>query len=135
MSSQAYKRPAKKKRVWVSKPKHRLLLIRRRPLLNPFLQRKQLLRPERLIMNLRGRLDQVLQVRPSQKVAQVHKLAVSLVFHVHHTPPVLSSAHRLAADNHAALRPNHRERNNTLQRESVRASMDSHQHTRIDSFS
>lgn len=92
------------------------LLIRRRPLLlHPLLQRKQLLRPERLVMDLRGRLNQILEVRSRQKVAQVHKLAVILVLHIHHPPPILSSAHRLPSNNDTPLRANHRKRNNVLQ--------------------
>ena len=95
------------------------LLVRRRPLLHPLLQCKQLLRPERLVVDLRSRFNQVLQVRPRQKVAQVHKLAVILVLHVHHAPPVLPSANRLAVNDHTALGADHRKRNDVLRNDSV----------------
>ena len=90
-------------------------MVRRGSLLHTLLQREQLLRPERLVVDLRRRLNQILQVRPRQKVAQVHKLAVILVLHVHHSPAVLPSTHRLALNDHTPLRSNHCKRNNALQ--------------------
>ena len=90
------------------------LLVRRRPLLHSLLQRQQLLRPKRLIVDLGRRLDQVLQVCPRQKVAQVDKLAVILVLHIHHSPAVLPTTDRLAINDHTALRPNHSKRNDIL---------------------
>jgi len=101
----------------ISAPPHiTLSLARRRLLLHPLLQRQQLLRPERLVVDLRSRLNQVLQVCPRQKVAQVHKLAVRLVLHVHHPPAVLPPAHRLAINDHAAFGPNHSKRNDVLRK-------------------
>lgn len=44
------------------------------------LEREQLLGAEGLVVDLRGRLDEVLQVRAQEEVAQVHEFAVVLVF-------------------------------------------------------
>ena len=52
-------------------------------------------------MDLARRLDEVLQVRARQEVAQVHEFAVALVFHVDGAPAVLAPAHRFAADCYA----------------------------------
>lgn len=43
-------------------------------------------------MNLRSRLDQILQVRAREEVAQVHEFAVFLVFDVNDAPAVLATA-------------------------------------------
>jgi hypothetical protein len=43
------------------------------------LEREQLFGAEALVVDLRRRLDEVLQVRARQEVAQVHELAVVLV--------------------------------------------------------
>lgn len=93
---------------------HRLLVRRWPLLLHSLLQRQQLLRPERLIVDLSSRFNQILQVRPRQKVAQMHKLAVLLIFHVHHPPAVLPATHRFAVNDHTAFGSNYSERNNVL---------------------
>ena len=49
-------------------------------------------------MDLRRRLDQILQMRPRQEISQRHKLAMVLVLHVDHAPPILAATHRFAAD-------------------------------------
>ena len=49
-------------------------------------------------MNLRRGLNQILQMRPRQEIPQRHKLAMVLVLHINHTPPILAATHRLAAD-------------------------------------
>lgn len=67
------------------------------------LQREQLLGAERLVVDLRRRLDEVLQVRAGQKVAQVDELAVPLVFHVDGAPAVLAAADGFAGDVDVAL--------------------------------
>lgn len=78
------------------------------------LQRQQLLRPERLVVDLTRRLDQVLQVRPRQEVSQVHKLAVVLVLDVDHTPAVLPAAHLLAVDDNVLFATDDGERDDVL---------------------
>lgn len=59
------------------------------------LEGKQLLGSEALVMDLAGRLDQVLQMSASEEVAQVDELAMCLVFAVDDTPSVLSTANSL----------------------------------------
>ena len=62
------------------------------------LERLQLLGPKRLVMNLARRLDQILQMRTRQKVAQAHKLAMALVLDINHAPAVLAAPHAAAVD-------------------------------------
>lgn len=91
--------------VWVSfstsPPEPLLRLLRTQ--VRPFLQRNKLLRTERLIVNLGSRLNQVLQVRPSQEVAQVHKLAVIRVLDVDNTPAVFATTDRPTFNDHVVL--------------------------------
>lgn len=67
------------------------------------LQGQKLLSTESLVVDLRRRLDQVLQVSASEEVAKVHEFAVSLVLDVDDTPAVLASANLLATDNDGLL--------------------------------
>ena len=55
-------------------------------------------------MDLRGRLDKVLQVRAREEVPEVDELAVSLVLDVDGAPAVLTAAHGLAVDVDVLLR-------------------------------
>ena len=61
------------------------------------LERKQLLGPESLIMDLTGRLDQILKMRPCQKVPQADEFAVRLVLDVDDSPSVLTASNALAS--------------------------------------
>jgi hypothetical protein len=86
-------------------------------------------------VDLSSHLDQVLQMGPAkvsptlhaqrrspgQKVSQIDKLAVSLVFDIDHAPPVFSPAYRLAINNDCSLRPNHSEWEHFLQEVSLAA--------------
>ena len=49
-------------------------------------------------MDLRGRLDQILQVGAGEEVAEVDEFAVALVFDVDGAPAVLAAADDLAVD-------------------------------------
>jgi hypothetical protein len=68
-----------------------------------FLQGKQLLGTEGLVVDLAGGLDQILKVGAGQEVAQVDKFAVVLVLDVDDTPAVLAAANLLAIDNNGLL--------------------------------
>lgn len=54
-------------------------------------------------MDLRGCLDEVLEMRPKQEVAQVDKFAVGLVLDVNDTPSVLATTDLLAIDDNRLL--------------------------------
>lgn len=54
-------------------------------------------------MDLRRRLDEVLQVRPREEVAEVHELAVLLVLDIDDAPAVLAPADGLAVDEDVGL--------------------------------
>ena len=62
------------------------------------LERQKLLRAERLVVDLARCLDQILQVRAGEKVAEVDKFAVALVLDVDGAPAVLATSDRLAVD-------------------------------------
>lgn len=55
-------------------------------------------------MDLRRRLDQVLEVGAEQKVPEVDEFAVVLILDVDDAPPVLASADLLAIDNDGLFR-------------------------------
>jgi len=59
-----------------------------RTLIHALLEREQLLRTEGLVVDLRGRLDEVLEMRAREEIAEVHKLAVLLVLDVDDAPAV-----------------------------------------------
>lgn len=84
------------------------------------LESKQLLGAEGLVVDLRGRLDKVLQMRPQQEVTQLHKLAVVLVLDVDDAPPVLAPADLLAIDNDGLLGTDNGEGNGSLGWRNVR---------------
>lgn len=54
-------------------------------------------------MDLRCRLDQVLQVGTSEEVAEVHEFAMVLIFDVDDSPAVLTPANLLACNNDGLL--------------------------------
>lgn len=68
------------------------------------LQGQQLLSTEGLIVDLRSCLDEILEVRAEQKVAQVHKLAVVLVLNIDNTPPILARRDLLAVEDDRLFR-------------------------------
>lgn len=69
-----------------------------------FLERKQLLGTEGLVVRLRGGLDQVLEMGSEEEVSQVDKFAVVLVLDVNDTPAVLAATDLLAIDHDGLLR-------------------------------
>lgn len=68
-----------------------------------FLQGKQLLGTEGLVVDLAGSLDQILKVGTGQEVAQVDEFTVVLVLDVDDTPAVLAATNLLAVDNNGLL--------------------------------
>ena len=95
---------------WIVEPTHsasRLLLriTSSWALINTLLQRQKLLRPERLIVNLGSRLNEILQVGSGQEVSQVHEFAVVRVFDVDDSPTGLAATDGLAVDDDIVLRP------------------------------
>jgi len=93
-----------------------LLLGSSRSLVDALLECKQLLRPERLVVDLSSRLDKVLQVCPCKEVAEVHEFTVVGIFNVNHSPAVLAPANRLARYDHVVFRANNSERNDFTDR-------------------
>lgn len=63
------------------------------------LQGKKLLRAECLVMDLRGGLNEILEVRPEKEIPEVDEFAVVLILDVDDTPPVLAATDLLAVDN------------------------------------
>ncbi len=78
------------------------------------LQGQQLLGTEGLVVSLRGRFDEILEVGSQQEVAQVDEFAVVLVLDVDDAPSVLAAADLLAVDNDGLLRPNNGEGHEAL---------------------
>ncbi len=78
------------------------------------LQCQKLLGAEGLVVDLGGRLDQVLQVGAGKEVAEVDKFAVVLVLDIDHSPTVLASTDLLACNNNGLLRSNNCEWNDIL---------------------
>lgn len=78
------------------------------------LQGQKLLGTESLVVDLRRRLDQVLQVSASEEVTKVHKFTVVLIFDIDDTPAVLATANLLARDDDGLLRADNSEWNDVL---------------------
>lgn len=79
------------------------------------LECEQLLSTEGLVVNLRSRLNKILQVSSQEEISQVDKFAVILVFYVDHAPTVLSAAYLLAVHNDGLLGAYNSEWNEVLQ--------------------
>jgi hypothetical protein len=62
------------------------------------LQRQKLLSAEGLVVDLRGSLNQILEMGAEEEISQVNEFAVVLVLDVDDTPPVLARGHLLAVD-------------------------------------
>lgn len=62
------------------------------------LERKQLLRTERFVVDLRGGFDEVLEVGAGKEVAEVDEFAVAFVFDIDGAPAILAAADGLAVD-------------------------------------
>lgn len=78
------------------------------------LEGKELLGAEGLVVDLRGRVDQVLEMGAGEEVAEVDEFAVLLVFDVDCSPAVLAAAHSLAVDVDVALTADDGEGNDGL---------------------
>lgn len=78
------------------------------------LQGQKLLGTESLVVDLRRRLDQVLQVSAGEEVAKVHKFAVVLILDIDDTPAVLATTNLLARDDDGLLRADNSEWNDVL---------------------
>ena len=62
-------------------------------------------------MDLTGRLDQILQMRPRQEIPEADELAVVLVFDINDTPAVLAAAHGAPSYNDGVFATNNSEGN------------------------
>jgi hypothetical protein len=78
------------------------------------LQGKQLLGTEGLVVSLRRRLNELLQMGAQEEVAQVDEFAVLLILDVDDPPAVLTAANLLAVDNDVLLRADNSEGNEAL---------------------
>lgn len=78
------------------------------------LQSKQLLGTEGLVVDLRGGLNEILQMGSEQEVTQVDEFAVVLILDVDNTPSVLAAADLLAIDNDRLLRTDDSEGDQSL---------------------
>jgi hypothetical protein len=87
------------------------------------LQGQKLLGAERLVVNLRSRLDKILEMRPKQEIPEVHELAVVLVLDVDDAPPVLATPDLLAIDNDRLLGADDGKGDEVLRTVSVRVFM------------
>ncbi len=67
------------------------------------LQGHELLGAEDLVVDLRGRLDEILEVRAGEEVAEVDEFAVVLVLDVDDAPSVLTAADLSASDDDGFL--------------------------------
>ena len=67
------------------------------------LECEKLLSTEGLVVDLRGGLDEVLEVSPGQEVAEVDEFAVLVVFDIDGSPSVLATSHGLAVNGDVAL--------------------------------
>ncbi len=67
------------------------------------LQGQKLLSTEGFVVDLRGGLDQILEMGPEKEVSEVDKFAVVLVLDVNHTPAVLAATDLLAVDDNGLL--------------------------------
>lgn len=79
------------------------------------LQCHQLLRAEGLVVDLGRRLDEVLQVCPSEEVAEEDKFAVILVLDVDNAPAVLTASDLAAGDDDGLLGTYNRKRDDVLE--------------------
>lgn len=78
------------------------------------LECQQLLSTESLVVSLRRRLNEILEVSPQEEVTQVDELAVLLILDVDHTPSVLATSDLLAVDNDVLLGADNGERDQAL---------------------
>jgi hypothetical protein len=79
-----------------------------------FFECQQLLGTEGLVVDLRGRLDEILEVGSQKEVSEVDEFAMVLVFNVNDTPAVLATANLLAIDNDGLFRADDSEWDETL---------------------
>jgi len=80
------------------------------------LEGKQLLGTEGLVVDLRSGLDEILEVRAEEEVAEVDEFAVVLILDIDNAPSVLSAPNLLAVDNNGLLGTDNGEGDKALQR-------------------
>lgn len=78
------------------------------------LQRKELLGAERLVVDLRGRLDEVLQMGAGEEISKINELAVLVIFYIDGAPSVLAATNSLPVDVDVSLGADHSEWNDGL---------------------
>ena len=84
------------------------------------LEGQQLLGAEGLVVDLRGSLDEILQVGSEEEVSEVDEFTVVLVFDIDDTPAVLATANLLAIDDDGLFGANNGKGDKTLGHELVR---------------
>lgn len=70
------------------------------------LQGQQLLGTESLVVDLRSRFDQILEMGTGEEVSEVDEFAVVLILDVDNSPSVLAPTDLLASNNDRLLRSN-----------------------------
>jgi len=65
-------------------------------------------------VDLRRRLDEILEVGAEEEVSEIDKFAVVLILNVDHAPSVLATTNLLAVDNDRLLGTDDGERNQVL---------------------
>lgn len=78
------------------------------------LERKELLGAERLVVDLRGGVDEILKVGAGKEVAEVDEFAVLLVLDINGSPAVLATADSLAIHVDVAFASDNGKRNDGL---------------------
>lgn len=78
------------------------------------LQSQKLLRPEGLIMDLRGSLDKILQMGSGEEVSKGYELAMALILNIDNAPSVLAASDLLASYEDRFLRSNYSEGDDAL---------------------
>jgi hypothetical protein len=80
------------------------------------LECQQLLGAECLVVDLRCRLNQVLEVGSGEEISEVYEFTVVLILDVDNSPSVLTSSNLLACNDNRLLGSNNGERDNILER-------------------
>jgi hypothetical protein len=79
-----------------------------------FLQSQQLLGTESLVVDLARGFNEILKVGTCKEVAEIHKLAVVLVFDVDDSPTILSASNLLSVHNDVLFTSNNGKGNDIL---------------------
>lgn len=78
------------------------------------LQSQQLLGTERLIVDLAGGFDKILEMGTGEEVSKVNKFAVVLILDIDHTPAILTAPNLLSVHDNVLLATNNCKGNDVL---------------------